>query len=495
MTLSTQTRFLSLRALLTVAIAVAAASIVGCAGAEPTGETILHEAYERLDQLRGQKEQQLYDYFDHIEDLVQSVSQDQELVQAFAELRSRFLGKPVRGARSVGELENAIRGRYLDAYQVFFDLHFIEAGGDVFYSIRKQDDLFHNVFEGELNSWQLAGLLDESSGSAAVDFHYAEFSAEPSAFFAEPVRYRGEHAGWVVFQFASARLAEIFEFDSSLGQTGEVFLVNEQHFMLTQSALTASSSILEQTLSAENIESKFAAGEGHKVITDYRGYEALSSFAVCEVMGLRWLLIAKIDKAEVLTEAYLKHEDTYYPRMREELRQAPIRVAEGLPPRPTRTVHLDRFERITQGGSLFTPGVSTCTAIVISLPGEFAYLAHVSPYDLAYGGTKTDLIHTILHRIREFEVPDSRVRELEVVVVTPQIRYSESIVHELAEAGIFLSQIRFLKNPKARCADVFYEFETNRTSILWCYGNEFRRTELQLAEHAADLASVFGSLL
>jgi len=471
------------------------ALFAGCANSAKTEEAVLSEAYERLDRVRDQKEEELYDYFDHIEEVVQSVHRDEQLVDAFVELRSRYLENPRSGLRPVHELERAIRERYLDSYQIFFDLHFIDVEGDVFYSIRKQEDLFRNVFEGELASWKISRSLNSTDGTTAVDFHFADFSSEPSAFFAEPIAHDSSNIGWVVFQFASTRLAEIFGFDANLGQTGEVFLVNQQHFMLTQSAHTPRSSVLAQTLSDENIESKLAMGEGHKLVVDYRGYEALSSFAVCEVMGLRWLLIAKIDKAEVLTQAYLEHEQRYYPKLREELRRAEIEVSSVEPPVPTSFVQLDRFERIAESGSLFTPGVSTCTAVVVSLPGEFAYMAHVSPYDRAYGGTKTDLIHTILRRVREFDVPASRIRDLEIVVVTPQIRYSESIVHELTEDGILLSQIRFLKNPAARCADVFFDFDSNQTTVLWCYGEEYRRTELQVAEETDDLAAVFSSIL
>lgn len=469
--------------------------VAGCETPAPSEQAILENAYKRLDRLRDEKEEQLYDYFDHVERLVQSVHEDHQLVEAFTELRSHYHGTASSEARTIGELEEAIRERYLDTYQIFYDVHFIDRAGDVFYSIRKQGDLFRNVFDGELSSWQLSHTLSSAGGTAAVDFHFADFSSEPSAFFAEPIADAGTHVGWIVLQFASARLAEVFEYDANLGLTGEVFLVNEKHFMLTQSAHTAGSSVLTQTLSVQNIESKFAIGEGHKIVVDYRGYEALSSFTVCEIMGFRWLLIAKIDRAEVLTEAYLERESDYYPKLRDELRRTPVAVRNVEPAVPTRVVHLDRFERITESGSLFTPGVSTCTAIIVSLPGEFAYMAHISPYDVAYGGRKTDLIHTVLRRIRSFEVPDSKVRELEVTVVTPRIRYTESIIHELAETGILLSQITFLKNPQARCADVSFDFDSNRTTVLWCYGEEYRRTEVQVADDARDLAEVFSSIL
>jgi hypothetical protein len=264
--------------------------------------------------------------------------------------------------------------------------------------------------------------------------------------------------------------------------------------MLTDSYNLPTESVLRRHLSAQNIESKFAEREGTKVVIDYRGYEALTSFKVCEILGLRWLLIAKIDKAEVATAEYLAHESRYYPQLREAVRTSAPQYTSAVPPDPDRVVGLDDVQRVSGSQVLFTPGVSTCTAVILTLPGRFAYMAHVSPYDRIYGGSRTDLVSSVMKRVKDFEVADKELRNLEVVVVTPQIRYSQSIVKQLAESGIFLSQIRFLKNPEAACADVFFDQGSNETYVVWCFGDRYERTEVQLASTARDLGKLFLSL-
>jgi hypothetical protein len=83
-----------------------------------------------------------------------------------------------------------------------------------------------------------------------------------------------------------------------------VFLVNRDRLMLTDSRFQSETSILRQHLSEQNISAKFAEGRGHKIITDYRGQRALTSFEVCPVLDKEWLLIAKIDEDEVVTRAW-----------------------------------------------------------------------------------------------------------------------------------------------------------------------------------------------
>lgn len=117
--------------------------------------------------------------------------------------------------------------------------------------------------------------------------------------------------------------------------------------------------------------------------------------------------------------------------------------SEAEPPARGHTVNLDEYVRVDDEEVLYPPGVSTCIAVIISLPGEFACMAHVSPYDRIYGGSRTDLVGSISRRITDFEV----------VVVTPHIQYSEQIIDELVDDGLFLSRITIMKNPDARCAD------------------------------------------
>lgn len=473
---------------------------VGC-GSGTTDEVA--RALDELTRIRDQKRTELTEYFEHIGEAVSSAGDDEQLVDAFIELRSLYLGiapepgsdSPGGERRSLAAIEHDIVERYLDEYQRFYDVHFIESGGDVFYTLLKQSHLFQNIFDGELADSALASQLRANPESPAVDFAFMSFTNEPSAFFAEPIRVDGDHLGWIVFQFASSRLNEIFPYEPMLGVTGEVFLVNRDQFMLTDSYNSPESAILRRHLSAENIEAKFAEGEGRKTVVDYRGHVALTSFDVVDIMGFEWLLIAKIDRDEVITRQYMSDPESYREQILANLRSATRTYSEAEPPARDRTVNLDEYLRVDSNEVLYTPGVSTCTAVIISLPGEFAYMAHVSPYDRIYGGSRTDLVGSISRRITDFEIADKRIRDLEVVVVTPHIQYSEQLIDELVDDGLFLSQITVMKNPEARCADVTYEFSTNTTYVTWCSNSDGVSESVQLGRDAQSVGEIMEGLL
>ncbi len=470
----------------------------------------VEQALDELTRIRRERGEELSAYFDHVRETVESVQEDEELLDAFVGMNDLYHGTAsvdASGVAALRELETVVVDRYLDDYQLFLDVHFVDEGGDVFYSVLKQDNLFHNIFEENPEDSPLARKLRDNPESATVDFRFPGYGSEPSAFFAQPVRADGGHRGWIVFQFASSRLQEIFSYEPSLGRTGEVFLVNRDQFMLTDSYNSPESAVLRQHLSAENILGKFAAGEGEKIVVDYRGYEALTSFKVHTIMGFDWLLIAKIDRDEIITRQYLEDPQRYHERLRGYLRSADFRRTDDETPDAimeageARKVYLDDFVRIDGSHpdgaprALFTPGVATCTSIVITLPGRFAYMAHVSPYDRMYGGSRTDLVRTMLRRVHDFEVADKQMREVQVVVVTPTIRYSERMVDELVDAGIFLSQITFMKNPDARCADVYFDFESAETAVTWCYGADFEERYVQIASRTPSLGTIMERFL
>jgi hypothetical protein len=256
------------------------------------------------------------------------------------------------------------------------------------------------------------------------------------------------------------------------------------------------SAVLRRHLSAENIEGKFAEGEGEKVVVDYRGYEALTSFRVHSIMGFEWLLIAKIDRDEIVTRQYLDDPERYHERIRAWLRSADLDYADVSPPEGREVqVHLDDFRRIDTPLVLYTPGVATCTSIIVTLPGRFAYMAHVSPYDQMYGGSRTDLVRTILQRILDFEIADKEMREVEVTIVTPSIRYSERLLDELVETGVFLSQITLMKNPEARGADVRFDFAANETYVTWYYTADYEERYVQLRSQTPTIGAVMERFL
>jgi hypothetical protein len=334
----------------------------------------------------------------------------------------------------------------------------------------------------------LARQLRDHPRHTFVDYQYYAISGEPSAFFVVPVENEGHLEGWLVLQCAINKINDIFSREAGLGVTGEVFLVNRHRYMLTESRFSSDSSILKQHLSQENIMSKFREGSGRKIVVDYRGRRALSSFEVCKIAGAEWLLIAKIDEDEILTENYKKASN--------ELKKRLLASATGTRFESCKTagfgadpveVDMDEFRKVRPGQLLRTYGVSTCTAVVISFPGKFSYMCHVSKLDRIYGGETTDLIGRVMDRMENLDIYPFEKRDLQITLIA---NHSEAIikaVDALVDRGIFLSQIRFMYKGDAKYASPIHDCASGRTVVDWIMD---RNTGVSMRQCASGLSSL-----
>ncbi len=470
------------------------------ADSAPTG-TLLERTYRRLDHVRDSKGDQLREYLDRIKSLAGSIGTDKMMRRCFR-LRSKYhrlqasCQPPAQAVEAMGTLASSLRQHYLSHYSAFHDILFVNRGGTVFFSIRRPDHVGKNLLQNELSQTSLARKLASGSAEAFVDYEYALVPDEPSAYFVEPAFIEGQHAGWFVMQCSINKINDMFVRNKTLGRTGEVFLVNEDRLMLTDSRFRRDSSILKLHLSADNIRSKFSEGRGHKIVTDYRGVRAISSFDVCPVMNSQWLLIAKIDEAEVVTDEYRRLGADFRDRLAGEAQRRSVPLGKALaPPRDGLIVEMDEFKKARTGETVVTFGVHTCTAVLVYLPGEFAYLGHASSYDTLYGSGDLDLVSHMLKRIRTYEICPYRMRELQAVVVAPHTRSIDNAIDKLVDEGLFLSQIRFMHNRAAMSGTLWHEVDTKRTRVLWSYPGDRRPPSLQNATDTPQLGDLARELL
>lgn len=435
--------------------------------------TLCERTYRRLDEVRSVRKEQLLEYLQRLETSAEAIRDDQVMRDAFGVLKeyhrlSRQEAPPQTAVAAIDRLAGKVRRYWLEHYGAFYGILMVDPEGTVFHTVGRGGYEGRNFFEGELRETSIAAHLRQRPSEAFVDYEYSTISREPSAFFVEPVMLDGEFAGWFILQCSVNKINDILARHANLGRTGEVILVNEDCRMLTDSRFRRDSSILKQELSPANIRAKFAEGSGHKIVTDYRGYRAITSFEVCTIKDVRWLLIAKIDEAEVVTEYYREH--------RGELRSLLVERLEGIESPPGEheeipdtalVVDMDEFRRARQGEQVATYGVSTCTAAVIFLRGQFAYMGHASSYDAMYGRSGVDILGHMIEQVKTYEICPFEMRSLQVVLVAPHRESIARAIDRLVDAGLFLSQIRFVHNATARRGSVLHEVDTGRTSIHW----------------------------
>lgn len=447
----------------------------GVAGAADSS-TLQAEAYRVLDGVREGKHVQLTAYLERISKLAEVVQADPVMHRYFS-IKRRYwrlqeeAPPPPEVKETIETLKASIRDHCLAHYQAFYDILFVDSSGYVLSSLRHQGEYHRNLFEGDLARTALSQHLRDRPGESFVDYEFYWVSDEPSAFFVEPLVSGDQQLGWFVLQCSLNRINAIFARGEGLGATGETFLVNRQHQMLTDSRLQPADPHRQRQLAPENIDGKFREGQGHKRIVDYRGFPALTSFKVCPVLGSEWLLVAKIDEDEVLTRHYRDNLAELEPALQRRVATArqPF-CAPGVLPDQVVMVDMDEF-RQSEAEQLITFGVCTCTAVVISLPGKVSYLGHASVHDLMYGAGDMDLVGNMLRSVQQFEILPYQLRDLEVVLVAPHRESLDGAVACLLDAGLLLSQIRFLYDPEADNATVVHDPATGQTLVRWTMGD------------------------
>ncbi|NBB95981.1 MAG: hypothetical protein GVY16_09630 [Planctomycetes bacterium] len=493
----------ALRLLLVAAVLLALdMTLVGVLQVAPRPEetapptSIKAATYAALDEIRETKRRQLSAYLDRLQAMARQAGHDATLHECFRlQLRFHDLRKasspPQKILRARRILQQDTLAHAVQNYRGFRDILFVGPEGHVVHNVFQPSPPTSNLLAGPAAVSPLSRRLRATPNQPFVVFDDGAVADEPSAWFVEPMHTDTSPCGWIVMQCSMRRINDIFTRDEYLGRTGETFLVNHDCRMLTSSRFRRKPSILRLHLSPQNIDAKFAEQRGHKLVVDYRGCRAMTSFEVCRMLGSEWLLVAKIDEAEVLTNHYRSHRETLWPALVDAYTPQAAAIDDDPPAQSdgeTTSVAMNEFRRAGPGERLATHGVRSCTAILACLPGEFAYLAHASPYDALYGGDDLDLLANMIKRIRRYELPPFRRRSLQVVIIAPHTRSLRQAVDHCVDEGVFLSQIRFAHEPRAARAAVRHDVDSGRTGITWSLPNGTLRQPASRTQSLGEVA-------
>ncbi len=433
-------------------------------------------AYVRLDYARQEKVEALERFSSRIHELARRAAQDESLVGCF-DINLKYTEMVEKGtvpqelSETVQELRESFNRYYIENYLTFYDILFVNLKGKVFYTMRKESDMGKDLLKEDPSESPLAGCLRNSPEKEVfIDFHDYGPSSKPAAFFVQPLRKDGDHIGWIVLQCAIQKVNMLFAWEEDLGQTGETFLINHNGFMLTESNFDGDSTILKKRLDDRNIQTKFSEKKGHRIVTDYRGRTALTSFEVVNFLGTRWLVVAKVDRDEIITRHYTLHRRYYADRLLGYLKKSPVpplREVDISGFEAGLRVDMDEFLKAGDGERLHTFGISTCTGLVAAYPGRFAYLAHASPMDKIYGAEHTNLLGQVVKQVKSFDIRPSENHRIIFLVVSRHLESLLAVVDKLVEEGFLLTQILVSYNPGARTATMSYDYKNEHLLVTW----------------------------
>jgi methyl-accepting chemotaxis protein len=195
--------------------------------------------------------------------------------------------------------------RFLEHFG-YHDVFLINLRGDIVYSLAKESDFATNLKTGPYRKSPLAEVFRRAikNPSAAVDFsdfaRYAPSGDDPAAFAGHAIFKDGKVIGVFAVQIPAEPLNELMHFTAGMGATGETYLVGPDGLMRSQSRFIKKPTLLEVKVDTASVRRGVEGERGAHIIEDYRGTSVLSVYAPVNFGGQPWILLAEIDRDEVL---------------------------------------------------------------------------------------------------------------------------------------------------------------------------------------------------
>ncbi len=251
------------------------------------------EAQTHLQVILDQKTEVVETYFERVE-------QEIELLALAPDVRSVF----EHAAPDPQDVERF--SAVVETYR-FHDLFLIRTDGTIIHTVKKEDDLGTNLQTGPYAASNLARVYRnalEHLETQISDFEYYSPSKKEALFIATPVY--GDHTiiGVLVVQNNVDTVNSLFSDRQGLGESGELFAAK------LEAGDVVSTTPLRYLPESFKGRYRFpddpvlpihlaAHGKrGHGEARDYRGEEVIAAWSY--VPTLRWGIVAKIDRSEIL---------------------------------------------------------------------------------------------------------------------------------------------------------------------------------------------------
>ncbi len=466
--------YLTALTLLLITISVSYIWPIYFPGNPPSIQELNQQVFSRLHKVRIEKKEDIFQLLSEFQQKAFAINDDKEMHTYF---------KTILRNQVMPDTEYKIDKKYVESYGDFYDILFVDTQGVVRHSIKRESDYKKNLLSPPFTNSELSKILEHSFAGNFAEFEYYPPSAEPAAFFSVPFKEMNKTVGWFVLQLAANTMNAVLTERKGLGQTGEVYLVNNRKLMLTDSRFYQRSTILRKTIVTEAVDRAFKDGTGERVINDYRGTAVYSSFEKLEIFDTEWVLIVEIDEDEILTDVYRKYKKHYSRDLLSfiNVNFKETNTSDAFNSGVYLTVEMNEYKRDDAIHKLKTYGVATCTAVTATHPGKFGYLAHLAPTDEIFmrswyiqaflGGNSVNLLRELFGQIFYFDLYPSERQQLNVVIIVPHEESVIKTIDALLGQGLRLNNLKIMYDKKALSANILFDTVSNIVSVEWNRNN------------------------
>lgn len=188
----------------------------------------------------------------------------------------------------------------------YYDIFLFDLEGNLIYSVYKELDFATNLQTGEWKDSDLgnafrAALNSERPGNVSFfDFRpYGPSNGAPASFMSAPIFEKGKLKGVLAYQMPIDAINEVMTGTTGLGDTGETFIVGEDHFLRSNSKLTVADDILATNADNAAIADALSGRNGNVQANNRNNQLAIFDTRPVSFPGAKWALVAVQETSEI----------------------------------------------------------------------------------------------------------------------------------------------------------------------------------------------------
>ncbi|MEJ8472682.1 methyl-accepting chemotaxis protein [Roseibium algae] len=319
-----------------IGIALLCSAGVGTASYLSGANAVRTLSEDRLMALSESRMNALTDYMDTVREALLSAAQGKTVRAAMAEFGKGWTkygdqasdklidtyitkNKHPKGARD--QLSKAGRKPYDKAHAKYHpvlrryvsdsgykDLFLIDTQGNVVYSVNKYDDFAVNLRSDGWKNSILASAFEmaiagDPTAAYLMDLEsYAAQEGQPVGLMATPVAIGKKKIGVLVYLLPTGKISGVLGRYAGLGDTGNVFLVNEKLVVQNDSLRTADASeLLSGILDRDDVRASLGGAPIFTKLPDFEGRDVEAAITPFDFMSKPYALVVVQDTAEVLS--------------------------------------------------------------------------------------------------------------------------------------------------------------------------------------------------
>src|SRR3989304_7874982 len=263
---------------------------------------IRNEAINHLISVREIKKMQIQNFFHERYGDINVLSKNPLVVQSLPRFSNAF--KAGGFDDSAYKQVDTYYGPLLEHLLSQFDYHnifFADTDGNICFGVKRDEYIGTNLKTGKYNSFTIGEIFKEGLNNIKFsDLTWCEEAKDFIIMAAAPVYdLSNKLLGTVIVEMPYASIDIILTQRDGLGDTGEIYIVGDDHFMRSKSRFITQNTILKLEINTDATRDAIRGNTDVRVVKDYRNIPVLSAYTPLEnLRDVTWVLLVEIDVKE-----------------------------------------------------------------------------------------------------------------------------------------------------------------------------------------------------